>query len=38
MSTIWAFDHVKKQAYFISWGRLYKKFLLIFKRTGEKNS
>ena len=31
MSSIWAFDHIKK-TYFISWKRLYEKVLYFFKR------
>ena len=33
ISIIWAFDIYGKQAYFISWGRLYEKVLYFFKRT-----
>ena len=36
MLTIWAFDNIKKQVFFVSWGRLYEKGLRIFKRTREK--
>ena len=27
MSTIWGFDHIKKQTYFVSWKRLHEKVL-----------
>ena len=36
MLTISAFDNIKKQVFFVSWGRLYEKGLRIFKRTREK--
>ena len=38
MPTIWAFDYVEKKAQLISLGRLYEKFLWMFKRARVKNS